>query len=305
MNAVINEWILLLVLGSSLLPGLIIFGLAEKRRGLRTTLNLFGAVLKLFLVIWILWGVFNEQHYETRLALLPGLEFVLRAGPLALLFVTLSTILWLVTTIYAIGYLEGSPHRSRFFGFFSLCVTSTVGVALSGNLITFLIFYELLTLSTYPLIVHRGTEAARQAGHKYLVYTLIGGALLLLATVWLYTISGTLEFTPRGFLADLDVTYHPALVVIFFLMIAGLGVKAALVPLHGWLPSAMVAPAPVSALLHAVAVVKAGAFGIIRVVYEVFGVDFAATLGVTQPLAWLAAFTIIYGSVRALYQDDL
>jgi multicomponent Na+:H+ antiporter subunit D len=305
MSFAMNEWILLLVLASSFLPGLIIFGLAEERRGLRTTLNLFGAVFKLFLVIWILWGVFNEQHYETRLALLPGLEFVLRAGPLALLFVTLSTILWLVTTIYAIGYLEGSPHRSRFFGFFSLCVTATVGVALSGNLITFLIFYELLTLSTYPLIVHRGTEAARQAGHKYLVYTLIGGALLLLATVWLYTISGTLEFTPRGFLANLDEAHHPALVTIFFLMIAGLGVKAALVPLHGWLPSAMVAPAPVSALLHAVAVVKAGAFGIIRVVYEVFGVDFAATLGVTQPLAWLAAFTIIYGSVRALYQDDL
>ncbi len=305
MNSAMNEWILLLVLGSSFFPGLIIFGLAEERRGLRTTLNLFGALFKLFLVFWILWGVFNEQYYETRLALLPGLEFVLRAGPLALLFVTLSTILWLVTTIYAIGYLERSPHRSRFFGFFSLCVTATVGVALSGNLITFLIFYELLTLSTYPLIVHRGTEAARQAGHKYLVYTLISGALLLLATVWLYTISGTLEFTPRGFLADLDETHHPALVTIFFLMIAGLGVKAALVPLHGWLPSAMVAPAPVSALLHAVAVVKAGAFGIIRVVYEVFGVDFAATLGVTQPLAWLAAFTIIYGSVRALYQDDL
>lgn len=305
MNAVINEWILLLVLGSSLLPGLIIFGLAEERRGLRTTLNLFGALFKLFLVIWILWGVFNQQHYETRLELLPGLEFVLRAGPLALLFVSLSTILWLVTTIYAIGYLEGSPHRSRFFGFFSLCVTATVGVALSGNLITFLIFYELLTLSTYPLIVHRGTEVARKAGHIYLLYTIIGGAVLLLGTVWLYTITGTLEFTPRGFLADLDKTYHPALVIIFFLMIAGLGVKAALVPLHGWLPNAMVAPAPVSALLHAVAVVKAGAFGIVRIVYEVFGVDFAASLGVTRPLAWLAAFTIIYGSIRALYQDDL
>lgn len=300
-----DAWVPLLVVASSLLPGLIIFGLAEERVRLRTMLNLFGAIAKLALVGWMVWGVYYGHHYETRLPLLPDLELVLRAGPLALLFVSLSTALWLVTTVYAIGYLEGSPHRSRFFGFFSLCVTATVGVALSGNMITFLLFYELLTLSTYPLIVHRGTEVARRAGQSYLVYTIFGGALLLLGTAWLYNLTGTLEFTPRGFLSGLGVEHQPALITIFILMIAGLGVKAALVPLHGWLPLAMVAPAPVSALLHAVAVVKAGAFGIVRVVYEVFGVDFATVLGLTEPLAWLAAFTIIYGSLRALYQDDL
>jgi len=295
----------LLVVASSLLPGLFIFALAEDRVRTRTLLNMTGAVVKLVLVGWILWGVFHEHHYETRIPLLYDLEIVLRAGPLSLLFVTLSTILWLVTTVYAIGYLEGVPHRSRFFGFFSLCVTATVGVALSGNLITFLLFYELLTLSTYPLLVHRGTEEARKAGQTYLVYTLAGGALLLFGTVWLYTLTGTLEFTPRGIVDSLDSAHHPALVVIFVLLIGGLGVKAALVPLHGWLPQAMVAPAPVSALLHAVAVVKAGAFGIVRVVYEVFGVEFSTLLGLTTPLMWLAAFTIIYGSLRALYQDDL
>ena len=300
-----DAWIPLLVVGSSLLPGLVIFALAEKRVRLRSVLNMAGALLKFALVAWMLWGVYHEHHYETRVALLPDLDLVLRAGPLSLLFVTLSTGLWLVTTVYAIGYLEGSPHRSRFFGFFSLCVTATVGVALAGNLITFLLFYELLTLSTYPLVVHRGTEEARRAGQVYLGYTIFGGALLLLATVWLYTLTGTLEFTPQGFVSDLAQQHRPALVVIFALLIAGLGVKAALVPLHGWLPRAMVAPAPVSALLHAVAVVKAGAFGIVRVVYDVFGVNFAAELGVTRPLAWLAAFTIIYGSLRALFQDDL
>ena len=280
-----DSWIPLLVIASSLLPGLIIFGLAEERVRLRTTLNLLGAVSKLALVGLMLWGVFHEHHYETRLALLPGLELVLRAGPLALLFVTLSTVLWLLTTVYAIGYLEGSPHRSRFFGFFSLCVTATVGVALAGNLITFVLFYELLTLSTYPLVVHRGTEVARRAGQTYLIYTVVGGALLLLGTAWLYTLTGNLEFTPRGFVGHLGPEHGPVLVIIFALLIAGLGVKAALVPLHGWLPQAMVAPAPVSALLHAVAVVKAGAFGIVRVVYDVYGVEFAAGLGVTQPLA--------------------
>jgi len=129
--------------------------------------------------------------------------------------------------------------------------------------------------------------------------------LLLIGTIWLYTLSGTLEFTARGFLSNLDSSHHSALVVIFGLLIAGLGVKAALVPLHGWLPQAMVAPAPVSALLHAVAVVKAGAFGIVRVVYDVYGIEFSAGLGVTLPLAIVAAVTIIYGSMRALFQDDL
>jgi len=300
-----DAWIPLLMVASSLVPGLIIFGLAEDRVRVRTMLNLAGALLKLVFVGWMLWGVYNGHHYETRLALLPNLDLVLRAGPLALLFVTLSSVLWMVTTVYAIGYLEGSPHRSRFFGFFSLCVTATVGVALAGNLITFLLFYELLTLATYPLIVHRGTEEARRAGQSYLAYTITGGALLLLGTVWLYSLTGTLEFIPRGFLSGLDNEHRPVLIIIFALMIAGLGVKAALVPLHGWLPKAMIAPAPVSALLHAVAVVKAGAFGIVRVVYEVFGVDFAAGLGVLAPLAWIAAITIIYGSLRALYQDDL
>lgn len=300
-----DAWIPLLVVASSLLPGLIIFTLAEESVRLRTALNMVGALAKLSLVGFMLWGVSRGHHYETRLSLLPDLDLVLRAGPLALLFITLSGVLWLITTIYAIGYLEGSPHRSRFFGFFSLCVTATVGVAMAGNLITFLLFYELLTLATYPLIVHRGTEVARRAGHTYLAYTIFGGALLLIGTVWLYTLTGTLEFTPRGFVADLSPDFYPALTAIFALLIGGLGVKAALVPLHGWLPQAMVAPAPVSALLHAVAVVKAGAFGIVRVVYEVFGVDFAEGLGVLGPLMWIAAFTIIYASVRALFQTDL
>lgn len=298
-------WLPLLVVLSSLLPGLIIFVLPEDRVGLRTALNISGAIAKLFLVGWMLWGVAEGHHFEARLALLPDIELVLRADPLALLFVTLSAVLWLLTTMYAIGYLEGSPHRSRFFGFFSLCVTAATGVALSGNLLTFLVFYELLTLTTYPLVVHRGTEMARQAGQTYLIYTLAGGALLLLGTVWLYTLTGTLEFTEGGFLYELDTAHYPSLIIIFTLLIAGMGVKAALVPLHGWLPKAMIAPAPVSALLHAVAVVKAGAFGIVRVVYDVYGVEFAQMLNLLTPLAIAASVTIIWGSLRALCQDDL
>jgi multicomponent Na+:H+ antiporter subunit D len=180
-----------------------------------------------------------------------------------------------------------------------------VGVALAGNLLTFLLFYELLTLSTYPLVVHRGTEAARAAGRVYLAYTLAGGTVLFGGIVWLYTVAGTLEFAPRGFLSGLPENQRASLTFIFVLLVAGVGVKAALVPLHGWLPRAMVAPAPVSALLHAVAVVKAGVFGIVRIVQNVYGVEFGLELGVMEPLAILAAVTIIYGSVRALHQDDL
>jgi multicomponent Na+:H+ antiporter subunit D len=295
----------LALIASSLLPGLMIFALRENSVVLRTTLNIGGAVVKLLIVALMLLGVRDGQTYGARLPFLPGIDLVLRADSLALLFVTLSAQLWLLTTVYAVGYLEDSPNRSRFFGFFSLCVTATVGVALAGNLLTFIVFYELLTLSTYPLVVHRGTDAARRAGQVYLLYTLGGGALMLLGAAWLYGITGSMAFAARGIVAPFVEGREIQFIVIFVLLIAGLGVKAALVPLHGWLPRAMVAPAPVSALLHAVAVVKAGAFGIVRVVYDVFGVELAAQLRVTQPLAVIASFTIIWGSLRALYQDDL
>ena len=234
-----------------------------------------------------------------------ALELALKADALGMLFITLSAILWLFTTLYAIGYLEGAPHRSRFFGFFSLCVTATMGIAMAANLFTFFIFYELLTLSTFPLVVHRGTDKAMKGGTIYLAYTLIGGTALLAGIVWLHHLLGHTEFAHAGIAAALGPEYAGQLKIIFLLLIAGVGVKAAIVPLHGWLPQAMVAPAPVSALLHAVAVVKAGAFGIVRIVYEVYGVEFAQSLELLYPLAIFAAVTILWGSFRALFQDDL
>jgi multicomponent Na+:H+ antiporter subunit D len=300
-----NELLPLAVLCSSLLPGLVIFALPEERVVLRTALNLAGALAKLALVGLLLAGVAAGEDYVFRYAVLPGLDLVFKADALALLFITLSTVLWLFTTLYAIGYLEGAPHRSRFFGFFSLCVTATMGIAMAGNLFTFFVFYELLTLSTFPLVVHRGTEKAMKGGTVYLAYTLAGGTVLLTGIVWLNSLVGHTEFAQGGIAAALGDTQAPALKTIFLLLIAGVGVKAALVPLHGWLPQAMVAPAPVSALLHAVAVVKAGAFGIVRIVYEVYGVEFAQSLGLLMPLAFVAAATILWGSLRALVQDDL
>ncbi|MCX8085474.1 MAG: proton-conducting transporter membrane subunit [Rhodocyclaceae bacterium] len=300
-----HAWLPLAVLASSLVPGLVIFALPESWIGLRTALNLLGALVKLVLVGLLLAGVAAGEQYGFRHAVLPGLELAFKADALGLLFISLSAVLWLFTTLYAIGYLEGAPHRSRFFGFFSLCVTATMGIAMAGNLFTFFVFYELLTLATFPLVVHRGTPAAMHGGTVYLAYTLAGGAVLLAGIVWLHHLVGHTEFAHGGIAAALGPQYAGQLRIVFLLLIAGVGVKAALVPLHGWLPRAMVAPAPVSALLHAVAVVKAGAFGIVRIVYEVYGVEFAQSLGLLFPLAVAAAVTIVWGSLRALFQDDL
>lgn len=301
----LNEFLPLAVLASSLLPGLVIFALPENWVGVRTTLNLLAALAKLALVGILLFGVQAGEEYGFAYAVLPGLDLSFKADALGLLFITLSAVLWLFTTVYAIGYLEKAPHRSRFFGFFSLCVTATMGIAMAGNLFTFFVFYELLTLVTFPLVVHRGTPQAMRGGMIYLAYTLVGGALLLGGIVWLHSLLGHTGFAHGGVMATLDRNTHWQLQAIFLLLITGVGVKAALVPLHGWLPQAMVAPAPVSALLHAVAVVKAGAFGIVRIVYEIYGIEFAQSLDLLTPLAVAAAITIVWGSLRALFQDDL
>jgi multicomponent Na+:H+ antiporter subunit D len=301
----LDAWLPAAIVLSSLVPGLLIFLLKEESYILRTGLNMLGALVKLALVGWLIWGVFHGRVFESRFSLAPGLELVFSADALSVLFVTLSTVLWLVTTIYAIGYLEHSPNRSRFFGFFSLCVSATVGLALAGNLFTFVVFYEILTLATYPLVAHRGTPDAIKGARIYLAYTLGGGTVLLIGAAWLHALVGPVNFIQGGMLGPF-VEEHPIqLTLIFLVLLAGLGVKAALVPLHGWLPQAMVAPAPVSALLHAVAVVKAGAFGIIRVVYDVYGVTVADSLGVLTVLGALASITIVYGSVLALSQDGL
>ncbi len=299
----VDAWIPLAVLMTSFLTGIAILALGEERVVARTWLNLAGALVKMGLVAVMLWGVFHGHEYQTRIPFLPGFDLVLRADGMTILFSTLSAGLWLLTTIYAIGYLEDSPCRRRFFGYFSFCVTATMGVSLAGNLVTFFLFYEMLTLTTYPLVVHRGNDKSIKAGTLYLSYTLGGSALFLIGMVWLYTIAGTFDFTETGVLSEFGGGDR-RLTIIFFLLMLGTGVKAALFPFHGWLPKAMVAPAPVSALLHAVAVVKAGAFGMVRIVYDVFGIEFCQELNVLFPFMVIASFTILYGSFQALRQDD-
>ncbi|MCC5881717.1 MAG: monovalent cation/H+ antiporter subunit D family protein [Halomonas sp.] len=300
-----QAWLPLVTLATSLLVVPLIFALPERAWGARTVLNLGAALLKVLLVALMVWGLYQGESFHFSFTVVQGVTFLLQVDALGLMFAGLSSLLWLATTVYAIGYLEDSPNRKRFFGFFSLCVASTVGIALAGNLFTFLLFYELLTLSTYPLVVHRGHTKALDAGTTYLRYTLTGGLMLLLGVVALHVMVGDVTFGEREMLADLGPDAHGLLTVLFLILLVGLGVKAALVPLHGWLPRAMVAPAPVSALLHAVAVVKAGAFGIVRLVYDVYGISLTYELGLLTLLAVIATITILYGSIRALAQQEL
>jgi multicomponent Na+:H+ antiporter subunit D len=236
---------------------------------------------------------------------LPGLGLAFEVEPLGMLFALVASGLWIVTTIYSIGYMRGhhEENQTRFYICFALAIAGAMGVAFAANVFTLFVFYEAITLTTYPLVTHHGTEAAKRAGRLYLGI-LMGTsiAFLLLALVWTWLAAGTTEFRPGGILAGRVGGWH--LVVLLALYAFGTG-KAALMPFHRWLPAAMVAPTPVSALLHAVAVVKAGVFTVLKVIVYVFGIDLLAATDASRWLTWVAAFTVIAGSVVALGKDNL
>jgi NADH-quinone oxidoreductase subunit L/multicomponent Na+:H+ antiporter subunit D len=281
--------------------------LSRDRPNLREGWTLLAAVTKLGIVGSMVPGVLAGKVFVTELGtFVPGIQFTLRADPLGTLFALLASLLWLVTSFYSIGYMRGlSEHdQTRYFAAFAGSLSATIGVAFASNLLVLFVFYELLTVATYPLVAHDETEEARAAGRKYLAYTFGGGVAVLAGSVLVFWVTGTTAFTPGGIadLANADPVFAQAA---FVLLAAGFGVKAALMPLHSWLPDAMVAPTPVSGLLHAVAVVKSGIFGIARIVLDVFGPDLMTDLGVDVVLAAFAAFTLVVASLIALRQDNL
>jgi multicomponent Na+:H+ antiporter subunit D len=239
------------------------------------------------------------------LRLTPQLDLAFRIDALGVTFGLLAAGLWIVTSVYSSGYVRADQlkNRSRYFASFAASIGAATAVAFAGNLLTFFLFYELLTMSTYPLVVHKESEKAFAAGRRYLLFALGGGLALLTAVAWTWQVAGTLDFVPGGFM-HLHVS-GTTLGVLFALFVTGVAVKAAVMPLHAWLPAAMVAPTPVSALLHAVAVVKAGVFGMMRVLGFVFGPASLANFGGDEILAALAAATIVIGSLIALRQDNL
>jgi formate hydrogenlyase subunit 3/multisubunit Na+/H+ antiporter MnhD subunit len=255
--------------------------------------------------------VFNGQAVAITLGVMsshPDLQLVLWADGLGLMFASLASFLWIITTIYSTGYMRGLKEHSqtRYFACFALVIGATMGVSVAANLLTLFIFYEILTVSTYPLVVHNQTEEAFRAGRKYLVYTLSGGAAVLVGMLALLGAGGgaAITFMPGGNQTIGSISLEFARVALVLLFV-GFGVKAALVPEHGWLPTAMIAPTPVSGLLHAVAVVNAGVFGLLRVMLFLYGPTLMEVLGIQNLVIAAAVITILVGSLFALTQDNL
>lgn len=294
-----------------LAAGLILLFGNRLHRNLREGMTIAAAVCAAGLVFSMTPAVLDGQIYEARLwQIAEGVELAFRTDAAGMVFACIASFLWVLTSFYSIGYMRGHHEQNQtgYFAAFAVCVGSALGIALAANLMTFFIFYEMLTIATYPLVAHYRNDAAKKSGRKYLTYTLVSGQLFFAAICTVYVICGTGDFVAGGFLAETSGGGLPSggvLCLLFLMMIVGGAVKAGVMPLHSWLPSAMVAPTPVSALLHAVAVVKAGAFCVLRVVCYVFGPQLSIACGGAKLLAWAAALTIIVSSFIALRKDNL
>ncbi len=280
--------------------------LTGRNQNIREAISLTAAFALLANVIYLVRLVAAGERPSLLLAKFAGefdIEFVLE--PLGAIFAAIASSLWILNTLFAIGYMRGNKEKNqtRFFAFVAIAIAGAMGIAASGNLITLFVFYEVLTLSTFPLVTHKGDEKAKRGGTIYaliLMGTSLG--LLLPAVIGVQAIAGTTDFMVGG-VFDSNVN-KMAISILLFLFAFGIG-KAALMPVHPWLPNAMVAPTPVSALLHAVAVVKAGVFSILKVVTYTFGPALAASSSMSTILAWVAAISIVLASVIAMRQDNL
>jgi multicomponent Na+:H+ antiporter subunit D len=293
---------------SIILPLLATIGIAMagSRPNLRESVTIGTAIALFYLVVSLYLGL--EQNTIIRAhwgELLPGLNISFSIEPLGMLFALIASFLWIITTVYSIGYMRShdEQNQTRFYVCFAIAISSVMGIAFADNLFTLFIFYEVLTLCTYPLVTHAGTEKAKQGGRTYLSILLSTSIVFFLfAIISTWFVAGTLDFTPGGvFGPDVDLTVESMILVLF---IFGIG-KAAIMPFHRWLPAAMVAPTPVCALLHAVAVVKAGVFTVVKVAVYIFGLDQLQATFSSDWILYLSGFTIIVASIIALHSDNL
>ncbi len=290
------------------LLGCLAIWLLDKSPNLREAATLITGAILFALTVTIFIAVSTGQRPGFQaLEVIDGLPIAFQAEPLGALFAVIASGLWLVTSVYSIGYMRAGneKHQTRFYMSFAVAISAAIGVAFAANLFTLFIFYEVLTLSTFPLVTHKGDEAARRGGRIYLgvlMATSIG--LFLPAIVWTYVITGSTDFVEGGLLAQHVDAAGPIVGILLGLYAFGIG-KAALMPVHPWLPNAMVAPTPVSAFLHAVAVVKAGVFAILKIVVYIFGIDLLKDTGASIPFMWIAAGSILLASAIAMNQDNL
>jgi len=288
------------------LMGAVLIGLTGRWPNIREAVSITTSSI-LIVVVYVIY-----QQYEsgasgqiTLFRPLPGLSISFSVEPLSLVFAMVASFLWLVTTIYAIGYMRGhhEKNQTRFFVTFAVSISGTMGIIFADNLLTLFLFYEFLTISTYPLVTHAGTDKARRRGRVYLG-VLMGTSIMLLLSaiiiVWQQT--GTLDFVSGGILkGKIPDGWVAPLYLLFIFGIA----KAGVMPVHKWLPAAMVAPTPVSALLHAVAVVKAGVFSILKITMYTFGADVVNFTQANELIVWVPALTILLASLIAMTRDNL
>lgn len=286
--------------------GAILVCLTGSKPNLREAVTLVTATGLFCLVLVILFSVNEGGRPEvTLIEMFPGLSLSFKVEPLGATFGIIASGLWILTSLYAIGYMRGhhEENQTRFYACFALAIASTIGVAFAGNMLTLFTFYEILSVCTYPLVTHSGTAEAKRAGRVYLgilLGTSIGFQLFAIGYTWV--VAGTLDFTDGGIL---DGKISDGLVALLIgLYVFGIG-KAAVMPFHRWLPAAMVAPTPVSALLHAVAVVKAGVFAVLKISIYIFGLDLLDRTGASFWLAYVAGATIIIASLIAMGKDNL
>jgi len=286
--------------------GALFIWLTGSHPNLRESVTLVTAGALFCLVLVVVAPVSDGLRPEIVLIeMFPGLSLAFKVEPLGATFALIASSLWILTSLYAIGYMRGhhEQNQTRFFAFFALAISSTMGIALAGNMLTLFTFYEVLSVCTYPLVTHSGTPEAKRAGRVYLgilLGTSIGLQLFAIGYTWV--VAGTLDFTDGGILEG-KVSGGIA-TLLLALYVFGIG-KAAVMPFHRWLPAAMVAPTPVSALLHAVAVVKAGVFSVLKVAIYIFGIDLLSTTGASYWLAYIAGATIIIASLVAMQKDNL
>ncbi len=292
---------LILALSSGIAGGLIVSIIPGAARRFRNSMIILFATASMVFSWRTALMVFAGQELKL-VTQLGGLTWRIQPDPLGAVFGLIVATLWLFATIYSLGYMAEKNNQRTYYAFFLIANSVSLGVAFAGNLVALYLFYELLTLATYPLVIHERSPEAMKAGSKYIIYSLSGAGAILVAMVITHAWAGTLDFTGGPILAGL---VNPGLNWLLALFIAGFGVKAAIIPLHRWLPAAMVAPTPVSALLHAVAVVYSGAYGILRVVYSVFGPELMVELTFAKLLPWITAFTILVGVIVAARQDVL
>ncbi len=292
---------LVLALLSGVVGGLVVAMMPQVKDRIRNVIVLLFAILGLVFSWRVGLLVFAGEKIGIA-GEFAGFTWRIQPDPLGAVFGLIASSLWLFAIVYSFGYMEGKDKQCTYYTFLLLAFSITLGVAFSGNLIALYLFYELLTFVTYPLVIHERSPEAIKAGSKYILYSLSGAGALLLAIILTDSLAGNLDFTSNPILAG---STGSGLNWLLGLFIIGFGVKAALMPLHGWLPGAMAAPTPVSALLHAVAVVYSGAYGILRVVYSVFGHELVGQLALSHVMPWLVAFTILAGVIIASRQDVL